>query len=230
MSRSSDGSPLRQRREMMLSPNAEELAMRNAGLEIGRTPDGVRNQTTADSAVSTLDMLRQASRHAQSAIETGLSTTRELQMQGEQMEKISQHLDDMEENMKTSDRTLRGFSRRARVINWFRSKLRQKTDPEDENTGVVTTLSAPVGAQISVQPEIPTKQKQEEKVGCSSLTTEEDKMIDSLIYNVGLLRQQALLQGELLDQHNRHLDAITTKTDAVHNHVAKTSKKVAKLS
>ncbi|KAH9582318.1 hypothetical protein LSM04_001418 [Trypanosoma melophagium] len=215
----SDESPIWRRRQMILGKKSERMPLVDAGTEA----------KTDNRAASTLEMLQQASRHAQAAIETGVSTTRELQVQGEQLDRITRNLDDIESNLKVSDRTLQGYSRKGKIKNFFTIKPRQKTEPEDTTMGIVGGSSAPMGAQISVSPKEERKQKQREKAE-STLSTEEDKIIDSLIYNVGLLRQQALLQGQLLDEQNHRLDAITTKTDAVHGHVVKTNQKIKKMS
>ncbi|KAF5223574.1 hypothetical protein ECC02_003306 [Trypanosoma cruzi] len=187
---------------------------------------------------TTVDVLRRASRHAQGAIETSWMTTRRLQVQGEQLEEIDRALDKMEHDLGVGDDALRRMTWTGRVKRWFTSRRKQPSDGVESSTSSsVPSSSLPIKPQglreKNQQREGTRGSKRDDVIGCSSSTShiamEEEKLLDALLGDVHAMREQATLQGAMLTEHNRRLDVIATKTDAVHNHVNRTKQKVEKM-
>ncbi|KEG05311.1 hypothetical protein DQ04_23721000 [Trypanosoma grayi] len=163
------------------------------------------------------------------------------------MEVINRALDDVEHELNVSDRTVRSMSWTGKVKNWFTSKPRKPQSCAGAGgTAGSGSASAPSSSSPSAAP--PRQQRQQEprrvgeaggggssssngETGTSNghLSKEEDKLLDTLLNSVGAMREQASLQGELLAGHNRRLDEMSAKTDAVRGHMERTDRSVRKL-
>lgn len=221
----------------------------------GTGTSGLR-QEQAQSAATTVDLLRQARRETTRAIEVGEATTTQLALQGESLERTEKAVDNIEFNLRISDRILKGMSGWGGALStWFSSepKRPQGSTPTTTPTTTVESrvaASAPPPASpasstgangaarapaasaklLATKPGRDQEQKQEEPKTIGGYTVEEDQLLDGISADVAALRSQALLHREVLNDQNRRLDGLNGKVDNVGAHMKSTNAKVKRIT
>ncbi|RNE98232.1 hypothetical protein TraAM80_08903 [Trypanosoma rangeli] len=185
-------------------------------------------------AGTVLETLQRASRHAQGVVETGVTTTRQLQVQGEQMRRVDRGLDEVKQELGAGDHALLRMTWAGRIKSWFKP-----TPPQPSNRGLSSSVLSPSSAQPPEEQLGQKRQGQETRGrdphGVSSdgrdnqLSKEEEELLDALLGDVHVMREQATLQRAILTDHSCRLGAMTTKTDEVCNHMERMNRKVEKM-
>lgn len=195
-----------------------------------------RNRSRADARESQLqseerqagktstDLLRQACRDANASIEIGNDTTQRLGAQGEQMDRMGRQLDNIEYELKVSDRIVKNISSwGGMVASWFSSTPSAPKEAQNQTSRHVQAVG-----QTGKPPGLLPRKK--DAVSESPLVVnEEDRLLDSLSNDLQVLKGQATLHRDVLDEHNKKLEKLVDKNDRVMAHMQKTDRNVRKL-
>ncbi|RNF06792.1 uncharacterized protein Tco025E_07498 [Trypanosoma conorhini] len=185
-------------------------------------------------ADATVDALQRAARDAQGAVETGVTTTRRLQLQEEQMRRVDRSLVEVEQGLGAGDRALLRMTWTGRIKSWF------MPPPPPSNGGAPSSSPAPPRPP-GEQPEQTRRREETSGGGADGVggrgsrlcreeeEEEEERLLDALLDDVHAMREQATLQAAMLNEHNRHLDAMAAKTAGLRNHMERTNQRVEKM-
>eukprot|EP00164_Ancoracysta_twista_P001851 GFYU01002432.1.p1 GENE.GFYU01002432.1~~GFYU01002432.1.p1 ORF type:complete len:275 (-),score=44.09 GFYU01002432.1:106-849(-) len=197
------------------------------------------NQMMAESNAS----IQRSMRLANDAEQTGAATMVQLHSQTEQIKRVGDDLDAIDENLKTSDRLIRGIeSIGGSMMNWFSKGKRTKSDPTIQPTmpgssgsqgpigGVQPTASgAHAGPSGSNQePEFTTK-VYGQNATLNDYIQEQDKQLDQLSGMLGNLKNMGVAMGGELDKQSQMIDQVDAKVDHVGDKLKGQNRRINKM-
>lgn len=175
-----------------------------------------------DQKKSSVQILQNAARVMHQTEDVGDSTTHQLRQQGEQIDNVGRKLDDIEFELKWSDKILRGMSGFTGMVgSWFsRNPKREKSTPDMPTKGM-PSLDAQKAAKSGVGASNPLQPQN---------VSEEDKLLDELQAGVKRIHEYASETKNMLDEQNRALDHTNSKVDHVRDHMARTTRKTKDIT
>ena len=192
---------------------------------------------------STVEVLSQARRDANSAISTGEATSVQLAAQGEQMDRVGRKLDNIEADLTASDKVLKTMTSWTGFFTGIfggNKPVESKKKPVDvpppapakpaggaaqpvgKSGGGATGAPKPKGKGASAA-------AAESSPTYSPYTKEEDELLDGLCDDVAKLKGIAQLHNATLKEHDGKLDTLTDKTARAKGHTERTNGKVKSM-
>ncbi|CUG30418.1 Hypothetical protein, putative [Bodo saltans] len=173
---------------------------------------------------TTTELLKQACRDANASVEVGNDTNTKLSKQGEQMSSMSNTLDNIEYELKVSDRIMKGMSSWGGMVSsWFTSAPKA---PKESKVEVVKQER-----QRRPQETKPAKPAPLEKKSSpvNEDRDEDDRLLDALHNDLKIMKSQAKTQREVIKEQNTKLDELVKKNEAVTQHMRSTDRKVRQM-
>lgn len=195
-------------------------------------------QIKQSQAASNVEVLKKAVRTTNDTIDVGNETAVKLKIQGEQMDRVDRKFDEVEYNLKVSDRLVKGMSGfTGKIGSWFTRKPTAPPTAEEKAEKKAQSSKSWLGGWMGgatskkvVEPEPTTSTSSANHVPSpGQLTKEEEDLIDAISHNVGTIKKQAEADSVELKEHERKLADLNDKSDHVDGHMKKTTKKIGKL-
>lgn len=182
---------------------------------------------------STTELLRQAARDASASVDVANDTSRQLATQGEQMDRIDRDLDTIEYELKVSDRIVKGMSSWGGMIaSWFTSAPKKPKDTHRQIGDHPPREESRTQQSAQTRPQVVDRRQQADRrqeVDRKRHDDDDDDLLDALAGNLAVLKTQAHLHREVIDEHNKKLDALSTKNDHVMSHMQRTDRNIRKM-
>eukprot|EP00658_Telonema_sp_P-2_P047132 TRINITY_DN3568_c0_g1_i4.p1 TRINITY_DN3568_c0_g1~~TRINITY_DN3568_c0_g1_i4.p1 ORF type:complete len:226 (+),score=61.32 TRINITY_DN3568_c0_g1_i4:226-903(+) len=189
---------------------------------------GQQQQQIADLQAQQKAMLESAVKSSNQSVEMGHETNRTLNKQGEQLDRTNNKLDEVEYELKVSDKIVKNMSSLSGMVaSWF---WRTPKAPE-HSTGL---------PQSSFPDERPHRDEQSAAsrgavVGARKTDIAQgegganDAYLDELDANINQMRDQALQQRRTMAEQNKKLDELATKVDNTNTHMRQTERNIRKI-
>lgn len=177
---------------------------------------------------TTTELLRQACRDANASVDVGNDTNTKLRKQGEQMDAMSHTLDNVEYELKVSDRIVKGMSSLGGMVSsWFSSAPKAPKEKKEDQLLPVKQLKKNRTEERSAraEPDRVTK-RPESPQDQASPRDEDDVLLDALHNDLKTMKNQATTQRDVITEQTRKLDELAKKNDKVIQHMKATDRKV----
>lgn len=176
--------------------------------------------------------LTEAVRTSHSTIGTGDATIQELNRQGETIDRVDKGVDNIEYELKVSDKLVKNMSGlTGMVASWF------MRDPKPKKSKATCCTAESTAVRSDEQrAKYASERKTSELTSASSATTsnphdvEADKLLNELANNLSVMRDQAHTQQEILRTQHKQLDALSAKVDKTNQHMRKTESNIKKIT
>eukprot|EP00388_Colpodella_angusta_P040392 GDKK01050071.1.p1 GENE.GDKK01050071.1~~GDKK01050071.1.p1 ORF type:complete len:236 (-),score=26.91 GDKK01050071.1:62-769(-) len=177
--------------------------------------------------------LTEAVRSSHATVNTGHATTQELAKQGETIERVDKGVENIEYELKVSDKLVKNMSGlTGMVASWFMKdpKPKKKSDAACCKADDSAVRKDTKSKSYSVPDRSTTTTTTSTSDNANPHDIETDKLLGELANNLSVMRDQAhTQQGILRDQH-KQLDELTKKVDKTNQHMKKTDANIKKIT
>ena len=189
------------------------------------------------------EYLTDAVRTSHTTVRTGHETTQELSRQGEAIDRTDKMVDNIEYELKVSDKIIKSMSGfTGLVASWFTRDPKAAKNKKKKTTEAVESdnnspprddpVSGPTVSKAS--PSVASGRNASSQSASAAARNDDDadtdRLFDELQGNLSVMRDQAVTQqGILRDQHKR-LDELTTKMDKTNQHMKTTQRNMKKIT
>lgn len=212
-------------------PSRRRPPPRSGGGGAAQTDDasGQQQQQIADLQAQQKAMLESAVKSSNQSVEMGHETNRTLNKQGEQLDRTNNKLDEVEYELKVSDKIVKNMSSlTGMVASWFwrtpkapehATGLPQSSFPDERHHREDQSAASRGGVGGAKRTDI----GQGEGGGAN------DAYLDELDANINQMRDQALQQRRTMAEQNKKLDELATKVDNTNAHMRQTERNIRKI-
>ena len=189
-----------------------------------KTAEQQEEVRTRQEGKTTTELLRQACRDANASVDVGNDTNTKLSKQGEQMSSMSNTLDNIDYELKVSDRIMKGMSSWGGMVSsWFTSAPKA---PKEKKEEIRKSEKRPKRQDEKHRP-IETLNRTHSPIAQGH--DEDDQLLDALHNDLKIMKTQATTQREVIKEQNTKLDELVKKSEAVTQHMRSTDRKVRQM-
>jgi hypothetical protein len=189
-----------------------------------KTAEQQEEVRTRQEGKTTTELLRQACRDANASVDVGNDTNTKLSKQGEQMTSMSNTLENIEYELKVSDRIMKGMSSWGGMVSsWFTSAPKA---PKEKKEEIRKSEKRPKRQDEKHRP-IENLNRTHSPIAQGH--DEDDQLLDALHNDLKIMKTQATTQREVIKEQNTKLDELVKKSEAVTQHMRSTDRKVRQM-
>lgn len=141
-----------------------------------------------------------------------LETINNLQKQGEQLHAINKNIDNIHHELALSEKIIKKMSSIFPIL-FGKPEISNVAISKEETTLIVNTK---LHQTNQIKKEYKTKIDEEKK----------KDSLDIMLLQLNKIKQNAYIQSELLDQHNKKLDTMTSNTQKASDKIKQINKKI----
>lgn len=188
-----------------------------------------QQQQIADLRAQQRAMLERAVRTSHESVEIGHGTTQSLGRQGEQLDRTNGKLDEVEYELKVSDKIVKNMSGlTGMVASWFWRTPKPPAAKDGDPTPAAAANNVSRLGESSSRGR-PAKSQADAQPASSQTSTEHDEYLDELGANVRVMREQAQLHQRVMAEQNKKLDELAAKVDNTNAHMRQTERNIRKI-